>query len=261
MGFLFCCGFGERYRMAKEFSESLYRSKAWKRVREYCLMRDNYLCQICGKPAEEVHHKIHLTPRNVHDMQVALDPDNLISLCRDCHFTQHKRDIAARARRARSRARVLREDGCYFDQNGMIQMRKTYLVYGSPRSGKTTYVRNHMEDGDCVVDFDAIVSALQLSNQRKPWNNLRYLAMDIKDYLIEELEKQNPNFDCKNVWLIGGYPTRKERRELCERLGAEPIYIDTPQKICEERAAALNSYGDVDYALEIVRDWWEKYQP
>ena len=32
-----------------------------------------------------MHHVIELTPINITDKRVALNPDNLISLCHDCH--------------------------------------------------------------------------------------------------------------------------------------------------------------------------------
>ena len=61
---------------------------------EYILQRDGRLCVDCLKeqritPAELVHHIIELTPDNVSDPQVALWPDNLVSLCRKCHAKRH----------------------------------------------------------------------------------------------------------------------------------------------------------------------------
>ena len=57
-------------------------------------MIDNYLSTECGPPAEEVHHVIHLAPQNIWDVSVSLNPDNLRSLCRECHFKQHRADQA-----------------------------------------------------------------------------------------------------------------------------------------------------------------------
>lgn len=81
--------------MAKDFSKPLYNSREWQRVRTYCLMRDRYTCQDCGRPAEEVHHKKHLTPANIGDVRVALNPENLVCLCKDCHFARHRDDQVA----------------------------------------------------------------------------------------------------------------------------------------------------------------------
>ena len=56
--------------------------------------RDSFMCQDClakGRytPAEEVHHIIELTPENIHSPSVSLNPDNLVSLCRECHKARH----------------------------------------------------------------------------------------------------------------------------------------------------------------------------
>ena len=77
------------------------------------MMRDNYLCVKCGVPAEEVHHKEHLTPENIGDVSVTLNPDNLISLCRDCHFEEHRGEHA--------KGRMNNEKDEYeFDEDGYL---------------------------------------------------------------------------------------------------------------------------------------------
>lgn len=78
--------------MARDFSKQFYDSKLWKQTREYILRRDNYLCCHCNNPAEEVHHIIHLTPQNINDLNICVNPENLISLCKDCHFAEHYKD-------------------------------------------------------------------------------------------------------------------------------------------------------------------------
>ena len=71
--------------MAKEWAIRFYSSKAWKDCRKEVLRRDLYTCAYCYSRAEEVHHIIELTPTNIDDNSIALNPDNLISLCHDCH--------------------------------------------------------------------------------------------------------------------------------------------------------------------------------
>jgi len=78
--------------MAREFARSFYKSAEWQKVREYCMMRESYLCKKCGQPAEEVHHIIHLTPDNIYDPSITLNPDNLVCLCKACHFEEHYGD-------------------------------------------------------------------------------------------------------------------------------------------------------------------------
>ena len=70
--------------MAKEWAKSFYNSKAWRSVRAYVLRRDLYTCTMCTDRASEVHHKEELTAENITD-PMALNPDNLTSLCSRCH--------------------------------------------------------------------------------------------------------------------------------------------------------------------------------
>lgn len=102
--------------MARAFAKQFYKSRQWQDVREYVLMRDSKLCVRCGAPAEEVHHIIHLTPDNIHDDRVALNPDNLASLCRDCHFREHAEDKI----NGQMRAKGLPEYEYTFDESGQL---------------------------------------------------------------------------------------------------------------------------------------------
>ena len=91
--------------MAKEWARKFYNSKAWKDMRAYVLHRDLYTCP-CGARATEVHHIIELTPENINDPNIALNPENLQSLCHECHDkeTKGQSDIVM---------------GYAFDENGM----------------------------------------------------------------------------------------------------------------------------------------------
>ncbi len=73
--------------------QGFYKSITWKRARVMALQRDHYLCQECLKAgrmtmATEVHHV-----RPLEDYpDLALDLDNLESLCRRCHErTKHRK--------------------------------------------------------------------------------------------------------------------------------------------------------------------------
>lgn len=77
--------------MAREFSRNFYKSKAWKKCREYIYNKYHGLCVECGKPGEEVHHIIWLSPDNMNDTSITLGEDNLILLCRDCHMNKHRK--------------------------------------------------------------------------------------------------------------------------------------------------------------------------
>ena len=75
--------------MAKGFSKTFYSTAAWLTARGIALRRDHFTCQDCGLRAEEVHHLEELTPENIHDPAISLNPENLVSLCRACHNRRH----------------------------------------------------------------------------------------------------------------------------------------------------------------------------
>ena len=68
-----------------------YHSTQWRHLAEAYRKQHNYLCERCHQPASTVHHKIHLTPANINDKHIALNPDNLELLCHSCHDAEHDR--------------------------------------------------------------------------------------------------------------------------------------------------------------------------
>lgn len=65
------------------------RSSAWKTRRSATFCRDNWTCRLCGEPATEVHH---LTYARLGRER----PEDLISVCEDCHREAGGRGSAAR---------------------------------------------------------------------------------------------------------------------------------------------------------------------
>jgi 5-methylcytosine-specific restriction endonuclease McrA len=97
----------------QDFAKSFYLSKEWRAVRDNVFKRDCGLCVRCGAPGEIVHHKIHLTPHNINNPAVTLNPDNLETLCRDCHAAEHAPQPAT-------------AEGLAFDSNGdLIEVHKS----------------------------------------------------------------------------------------------------------------------------------------
>lgn len=90
--------------MAREFAKSFYNSKAWKVTRLTVLEREHFLCERCGEPASQVHHKIWLRPDNINDPNITLNLENLEALCETCHQHEH----------------YLQDRGYAFDEEGNI---------------------------------------------------------------------------------------------------------------------------------------------
>ena len=86
--------FYDRYKRDKE-NRSFYTSGAWENCRRAILIRDNYLCQECLHDgilsvATTVHHVKHLKLNK----KLALDADNLVSVCTSCHNRKHRGNIS-----------------------------------------------------------------------------------------------------------------------------------------------------------------------
>ena len=113
----FCFFYLEKL-MARDFAKAFYHSKEWQQVRDYCLRRDKYLCVHCGMPAEEVHHVTHLSPGNINDIAISLNPVNLVSLCRACHFDEHRKDRQEAIDKANGK-----ENPYEFDENGFLVLK------------------------------------------------------------------------------------------------------------------------------------------
>lgn len=85
----------------KDFAEKFYKSKRWQRNRDAYASSRGDLCEPCAKqglvvPGEIVHHKIELTPMNIHDPTITMAWSNLELVCRECHAIRHPK---ARRRR------------------------------------------------------------------------------------------------------------------------------------------------------------------
>lgn len=80
--------------MAKEYTKGFYTHKAWRQCRASFISEriaiDGGRCQLCHEAQGYiVHHKQELDPQNIMDADVALNHDNLMYLCQDCHNKVH----------------------------------------------------------------------------------------------------------------------------------------------------------------------------
>lgn len=95
--------------MAREFARKFYDSAVWRNTRKYILKRDNYRCKDCGAIACEVHHIIELNENNIRDPLITISPNNLVSLCYQCHKARHER-----------KAEQIVKTDYFFDEDGNI---------------------------------------------------------------------------------------------------------------------------------------------
>ena len=235
-----------------DWAKQFYNSATWRKMRDYIRARDNGLCQICGAPGEEVHHIKHLTPDNLSNPDITLNPDNLILLCKACHSAEHLRSIGlTRLNRMRSWDPIEAKPDGSLGKAGRV-----YIVWGAPASGKTTYVKQHKGAWDLVVDLDYLKRALMLDGDPMP-DTLPW-AQAMRDTLYQAIADRRYYFD--QAWVIAGLPKLAERRQLRQRLDAELIHIDTDIDTCLAHAKYDDSRKDKLAQEKIIKKYFEELQ-
>lgn len=222
---------------------SFYTSKKWidlvtclrhERVNDEGLL----ICEHCGRPIVNKydcigHHVIELTEENYQDANISLNPDNIILVHHKCHNKIH-------------------------DRLGLSCIKQVFLVYGSPLSGKSTYVRKSMNYGDIVVDMDNIWQCISGQDKYVKPKRLTQNVFAIRDTLIDMIRVRRGNW--LNAYIIGGYPLISERERLIKSLGAREIFIDTPKEECLQRLLHDESRNKEEWT-KYIENWWEKYTP
>lgn len=198
--------------------DNFYTSKKWiKFVNGLKLERLNadgqIICARCGKPITKAydcigHHKAELTDENVNDFAISLNPDNVELIHFRCHNIIHQR----------------------FEGFGQ----SVYLVYGSPCSGKTSWVNEVANGDDLILDVDRLWDAVCKDGQKQKPKRLNANVFGLRDCIIDQIRTRTGRW--RNAYIIGGYPLRTDRDRLCDLLKATPIFIDATKEECLLRA-------------------------
>ena len=212
---------------------NFYRSPEWEALRKSLMLErvdanGDVVCEHCNKPIVKAydcigHHKEPLTEGNVNNYDVSLNPDNVALVHHKCHNEIHNRF------------------GTY--------TRHIYIVYGSPCSGKTTFVNERALKDDLIIDIDRIFEAINNGRSNRLYDNV----MQVYRLLVDMVKTRNGKW--VNAYIIRGFPLKGERERLAAMLDAELIYIDTDKETCLERAYKRA----LDYD-KFVLDWWQKFQ-
>ena len=219
--------------------QRFYASKRWRGLREMLIVERHGRCDRCGKDFSTdtsqliAHHKKHLTDETLKDPAVAVDPQNIEILCPHCHALEHR-------------------------DKGFIKKRKqVFIVYGSPLSGKTTYVRESMEEGDLVVDLDAIRSAISFAPLYRTPSLLNKTAFAVRDFLFDQIRIRAG--DWTTAWVISGLPRKDERERLAARLGASLILVEATAEECHTRLFVADDGRYPEWGAYIDQ-WFHDYQ-
>lgn len=213
---------------------TFYQSKQWRvlltNVKDERLNDEGLtICEYCGKPIVRVydcigHHIEELTEDNVNNVDISLNPSNVMLVHHKCHNIIH-------------------------NKLG-YKYRGVWLVYGAPLSGKSSYVDSVKSEGDLIIDIDNIWECVSGCDRYIKPNRLKSVVFSIRDELLDAVKYRRGKWN--NAYIIGGYPLQSERERLCKSLGAKEIYIECTLDECISRLVALS---DEDMRRKQTRDW------
>ena len=220
-----------------------YRSTEWADFRKVVIAErikdDGFIYdEVTDKPIVKaydivLHHKIELTEENVHDYTISLNPENIMVVSHRTHNIIH-------------------------NKLG-YSVRKIYLVYGAPLSGKTTWVEQNKNEGDLIIDIDDIWQCVSGCERYKKPNRLKSVVFKVRDTLLDTVKYRFGKW-C-NAYIIGGYPLQSERERLCRELGAEEIFIQASKAECLARLEADAERSGIDEYKSFIDRWFELYTP
>lgn len=217
--------------------DAFYNSDDWKSFRLALIIRRSIknggvICEHCGKPiadAENItaHHVIELTPENVNNYKISMNPDNIKLIHgHPCHDEIHKRFGYGKG------------------------AKRVYVVWGPPLSGKASFVRENMQRGDLVVDMDRLYEAVSMLPYYDKPNELLTNVRGLYSLLIDNIKTRHGKW--RTAWVIGGLAQHYERDRLIADLGAEDIRCHASKEECLARLA-----NDADRRMR--QDEWRGY--
>lgn len=219
---------------------SFYRSPEWKKLMDNLkLERVNeegqVICEHCGKPIVKSydiigHHKIELDEENVMDANISLNPKNIMLVDHKCHNLIHNKLGYAH--------------------------RQVYLVYGSPLSGKSSYVEQNMLSGDLIIDIDNIWQCVSGQPRYEKPARLKSIVFKIRDELLNSVKFRMGKWN--NCYIVGGYPLQSERERLIRELGAREIFIDTDKEECLKRLEMVDDGRNKEEWTKYIDEWFER---
>lgn len=191
-----------------------------------------------NKKAAVYHHKIWLNNQNVNDASISINPANIAILHWACHNAEHNR----------------------FNGVAVAIERKVYLVTGAACSGKSTFVRERMQEGDIVLDMDDIWQMISGQPRYVKPNALKPLVFNTRLSLKEQIAKGTGSW--RNAYIIESLPLATDRKREAERYKAhncEIITMEASREECLNRLYLSPNGRDIKAYEKYINDYYNSY--
>lgn len=135
---------------------------------------------------------------------------------------------------------------------------KNILITGPPGSGKTTYARENMGDGDILVDLDVIKAAL-IGNRNRTDIHAQISPDKVKLlHLIQETLKNavHEKIPENRTWFLTTETSKDILNEWCQYCNADLKIMDTDKATCKSRVAADDTRENKELFYKLINDWF-----
>ncbi len=226
--------------MFKSLSD-FYRSEEWVKFRDLVIAertREDGLIydEVTEKPILRrydliLHHKIFLTEDNVHDYSISLNPENIMVVSHKTHNQIHEKLGHSK--------------------------REIYIVYGSPLSGKSSWVKENASKGDLIIDIDSIWACVSGQDYYIKPGKLNAVVFSVRDCLMDAVKHRLGFWD--SCYIVGGFPLISERERLVKELGARTVYIEATKEECLERLERCTDARDKKEWAKYIETWFRRF--
>lgn len=198
----------------------------------------NLICSHCHKPIVSgyeciAHHVKEVTINNLNDAAITLNPDNIQLVHHACHNAIHDRFGYA--------------------------LKRVYLVWGAPCSGKSSFVMQNKGRNDLIIDMDLLWQAITGGSKYDKPDPLKTQAFALRDCLLDSVKTRAGKW--ATAYYLTTEPRRAARDRMCAKLGAQPIYIPCTQDEALERLAKDTERADVQQEWQgYIAKWFAEYE-
>ena len=180
------------------------------------------------------HHKQPVTMQNVNDFSISLNPENIMLVSHRSHNEIHNRF-------------------------GFKMNKKIYYVYGAPCSGKSTFVQSVKGNSDFIIDIDLIWQCVTGGELYQKPDALKTVVFSVRDTMFEKAQQRAGNWE--RCYIIDGGANKGERQRRIEKLGCEPIFINTSKEDCINNLMRDNKRNGVrDQWLQYIESWFATFK-
>ena len=136
--------------------------------------------------------------------------------------------------------------------------KRVLIVSGAPGSGKTYYVKSHLQPGDLALDFDYLTAALALDDRlygdREPQ---LHVALAAREAIFDTIAKREGDWNTAYIITARKDPARVQ--ELADRLGGEIVHMSATLQQCKERIRNdPRRVERIDRYCQLAEEWYQQ---